>query len=424
MEEKDLFTEKLKEKLEGHSLPVSDELWGKIESRLPVQRPKRLALPLLRLAGVAAAAAVLLLILLPLFTPQDEMAPDKEQMFARATAENIADLVAEKQPAVEESGFDKLTDLKNKESVKIITEHSMPKSDLIYADVEDKDSSQESGPVVNEQENAKEIGGEEIRKEEEQKEDKRQEQSRGSYDSFPGSLNDPVDIPVFRTKKKKGKIMLAALGATSGANSTPGAVSGAEYAEFGNDHSQPLTMDIPYRFHNIRLDDIQVPQKTYLPPVTLGINISYYLTENLSLGTGISYSYLRTLYSHANQPGNRADLQLHYIGVPLYLSQNLFSSSAWNIYVSAGGKIEKGVRGLYRQNSGISGDGQYTTPLAINGVQWSLQGAVGVGYKLSDYLNLFAEPQIAYYFENGQPESIRSEFPVAPGVSVGLRIEL
>lgn len=59
----------------------------------------------------------------------------------------------------------------------------------------------------------------------------------------------------------------------------------------------------------------------------------------------------------------------------------------------------------------------------ISGVQWSLNGSVGVSYRLYREWSLYLEPRISYYFNNDQPVSIRTENSVIIGLGAGFRFE-
>jgi len=84
--------------------------------------------------------------------------------------------------------------------------------------------------------------------------------------------------------------------------------------------------------------------------------------------------------------------------------------------------LEKGIRSAYVQNQ--YGGSQIITTTAITniqGVQWSVNGAVGATYKLSNDLGIFFEPKTSYYFKDKQPISARTKYPVVIGVTAGVR---
>jgi hypothetical protein len=62
------------------------------------------------------------------------------------------------------------------------------------------------------------------------------------------------------------------------------------------------------------------------------------------------------------------------------------------------------------------------TESSIDGLQWSLDGAMGIDYKIQRNISLFVEPKITYYLQNNQPMSSRTEMPLNVGLNGGLRI--
>ena len=57
--------------------------------------------------------------------------------------------------------------------------------------------------------------------------------------------------------------------------------------------------------------------------------------------------------------------------------------------------------------------------------QFSLNGAAGAEYKLTDYFSLYAEPGLGYYFKDGSSTStIYQDRPLNFNLSFGLRFNL
>ena len=51
-------------------------------------------------------------------------------------------------------------------------------------------------------------------------------------------------------------------------------------------------------------------------------------------------------------------------------------------------------------------------------------GGIGFEFRLTDYLGLYFDPSVRYYFGKGQPVSIRTRQPLMMNFEVGLRIGL
>ena len=148
-----------------------------------------------------------------------------------------------------------------------------------------------------------------------------------------------------------------------------------------------------------------------------GIPLSFRLTVRKNLNakwaveTGVSYTYLSTKYKWN---GGSATQQLHYIGIPINVSYNILSKPNWKFYVSAGGMAEKGVYGQIKHSDSKS-------DINLSGLQWSVNGALGVAHKVFNNVDFFLEPQFGYFFKSNQPENIRTEWPVSVGVGGGFR---
>jgi len=168
---------------------------------------------------------------------------------------------------------------------------------------------------------------------------------------------------------------------------------------------------------NKYLDEIMVPDNAtpqHGIPLSAKLIARKNLSSKWSVESGLSYTYLSTKYKWGKDVANQ---QLHYLGIPLNVVYYAVSKPNWNIYASAGGMLEKGVYASMNRTDNID------SKINTRGVQWSVNGAVGVTYKLSRSLGMFFEPQVGYFFDNGQPQSIRTEWPVSVGLGAGLRFD-
>ncbi|MDR1169549.1 MAG: PorT family protein [Prevotellaceae bacterium] len=165
-------------------------------------------------------------------------------------------------------------------------------------------------------------------------------------------------------------------------------------------------------------DEIMVPDNAgsqYGLPLSAKFIVRKDLNTRWAVESGLSYTYLSTKYKWNK---NTANQQLHYLGIPLNVVCYVVSKPGWNIYASAGGMVEKGVHSRIDRNDNLA------TKIKMKGLQWSVNGMAGVTYKLHKSLGMFFEPQLGYFFDNGQPENIRTECPVSFGLGIGLRFSL
>ena len=141
-------------------------------------------------------------------------------------------------------------------------------------------------------------------------------------------------------------------------------------------------------------------------PVRFGLSLRYRLNERWSVGSGLSYTRLSSdITTTIDDKTTVSEQRLNYIGLPLNISYDLWKSRRFGLYVSAGGMIEKSLD---------------TSPW-----QFSLNGAAGAEYKLTDFFSLYAEPGLGYYFPDGSSiPTIYQDHPLNFNLSFGLRFNL
>jgi hypothetical protein len=172
---------------------------------------------------------------------------------------------------------------------------------------------------------------------------------------------------------------------------------------------------------NRHRDEIHVPdnaQTEFGVPLSAKIAARKNLSSKWAVETGLSYTYLSTTYKWGQSNQNFAKQQLHYAGISASAVYYAFTNAGWNVYASAGTTVEKGVYGFVHHNSASD------AKIPFHGLQYSVNAAIGINYKLNQKLGLFFEPQAGYFFNTNQPESIRTSSPISIGLGAGLRFML
>ena len=141
-------------------------------------------------------------------------------------------------------------------------------------------------------------------------------------------------------------------------------------------------------------------------PIRFGLSLRYRLDDRWSIESGLSYTRLSSdITTTVNDVTTVTEQRLNYIGLPLNISYELWGSRRFDLYVSAGGTIEK--------------------CLDASPWQFSLNGATGVEYKLSNSFSLYAEPGLGYYFKDGSSTpTIYKDHPLNFNLNFGIRFNL
>ena len=182
------------------------------------------------------------------------------------------------------------------------------------------------------------------------------------------------------------------------------------YADYGNYYSvKPV---IPFD-HESAIHNNNYSAKHHLP-VRFGLSAQYQLNSNLALLGGVSYT---RLYSEFSLPQYKLNYsyKLHYLGIPLGVVWQLWSTSNLKFYVSCGAMLEKC----------LSADTEGGINVSEKPWQWSIDAAVGAEYGFTRHLGFYLEPSLGYYFDDGTSlEHYYKEHPLAPSIEFGLRLHL
>ena len=156
-------------------------------------------------------------------------------------------------------------------------------------------------------------------------------------------------------------------------------------------------------------------------PIRFGLKIGYQLSERWSLQTGITYTYLYSEFTLVNRQQPAIEQRLHYVGIPLGISYQIWKNSNFRMYASAGAAVEKCVKNSQKsEDSKINLQSDSEKPL-----QWSVNAALGAEYQPTKQLGIYLEPSLGYYFkDNTLLEHYYKEHPLSPAIEFGLRWHL
>ena len=166
-----------------------------------------------------------------------------------------------------------------------------------------------------------------------------------------------------------------------------------------------------------------VSDASYSLPLNFALGVNYKINDYLSIGTGLSYSFLHSKYNGTvNMVNYTIKQNVHYIGIPVNLYVNLGSTGKLDFYAAAGGSVEKGIKVDYQMTS-FTGK-KSTTDSHVKGLQFSVRAAGGMEYKVGKNVGIYLEPAMVYYFDSKLPASIRTDQPLQIEAQAGVRFHL
>ena len=186
--------------------------------------------------------------------------------------------------------------------------------------------------------------------------------------------------------------------------------------------SDPLSPSSHYGYNSSETPQNETPIKaSHHLPIRFGLKIGYQLSERWALQTGITYTYLYSEFTLENRQQPTIEQRLHYVGIPLGISYQIWKNSNFRLYATAGAAAEKCVK-----NSQKSGDSKNNLQSeSEKPLQWSLNTALGAEYQPTKQLGIYLEPSLGYYFKDNTPlEHYYKEHPLSPAIEFGLRWHL
>lgn len=163
-------------------------------------------------------------------------------------------------------------------------------------------------------------------------------------------------------------------------------------------------------------------------PIRFGVNVSIPVYDKLSVETGITYSIL----SSTTKSGTKYDLfdteqTLHYIGIPVSATYDIWNGRNFGVYATGGGMVEKCVYGRSVTDFVIGNEvaSSERKKISERQFQFSVMAGIGVKWNITKTVNLFAEPGVSYYINN-HSDIINSykDKPFNFDLKIGLRFNI
>jgi len=441
---KNEWTDKMRDALGEYSEAEPEGLWEGISEGLAARRTVRNRRMLWSVTGAAAAAVAAVILLLDVSDNQTAISPEAGVAESLIVEELPVAVSAPEDGSVSILLSDAVVTNLNKPIRQSATSEPLPDSGNAPAEMAasseeemtvSDDIPPETGPASWE---ATDKGTDDTRK--------RSEES-DSGESGKGAITMGWTVADEEPQSRnRGRISLSLSGADIFRNSASGGSSESvlpgftdsertvsDYAAFSSlsrndsDHEAYdtkvyiLSDDVTYSREAINTTTPAVVSSEHRQPVRVGVNAAWQFHRRFRLETGITYSRLKSEFSLSD--GSAVRQTLHYLGLPLGVNFTLWGNDRWDVYLSAGGLMEKCVAGNTTTDLNLrSGGGQSSGNVMEDRLQWSLNGGAGVQVSFGKVFGIYVEPGTARYFDNGSSvENFYKENPWSFNLRFGFR---
>ena len=405
----ELFDKKIKELEQGFDEPVDYTLWNSIGSELSRRRRMKL---IGRISAYVASAAVIVLGIVLAVNPfgkksivpadLDIVAETQTEMTDNSQVVEDETITVVQVPVSEYVAVAEVRDIEISEEV--VKEESVEAVEMVAETVLESDY---SGVVVEEESAISEVAEQPVLPKQGEKVAAAVQEELYGYEDYLLEEEDNRSAGSFAISAGGN---MSAVGTESSYMYVPG-------PSFNVGGGQGVV-------ENHSITPSSAPNHYF--PISAGLNLTYsFLNEKMAVGLGFNYSYLYSKYEGLVDRRYDAIVQqsVHYIGIPVNVYYNIVGNEHITFYVNVGGMVERALKIDYDITT-LSGEkmDRYVRP---KGVQWSVNMGVGFEYRFVDFMGLYVDPRLTYYFpDKNQPFTVRSEQPLQFNLELGFRFHL
>lgn len=412
MKDREIWVDKLKEKLENYSEPIPPSGWEQLEKELVPPVEKRILYPYRRWAAAAAAVLLVVASSLSIYFLNTPTADEIRHMATPVLASDPDILPPAHEPDVQVAKVEPVQSRRMIAQAKREPERqgfAPPLPTEVVAE-----PAEEPVTVMPEEEKSETLQDEKAETKEE----------RIVVRPHRRSGQDKLHIPVGKQKSGKGRWSVGAAVGNGGGMSLAGGEPGFSDYAFSSDQrinllptSESDIIHIPNNQMVVFKEGVPYLKRTdeiidikHRQPISFGVSVRKGLTKGFSIETGVTYTLLSSDVQTAAS-SSMIDQKLHYIGIPVRANWNFFDRDRFTLYVAAGGMVEKCVYGK-----------QGSDKLTVNPLQFSVAGAVGAQFNATKHIGVYVEPGVAYFFDDGSNvQTIRKETPCNFNIQAGVR---
>ena len=199
----------------------------------------------------------------------------------------------------------------------------------------------------------------------------------------------------------------------------------SKYPGEGDSHKHNILLNIA-RNNASQPGDGKIERKSHhYMPITFSLALKYQMNNRFGLETGLNYSRLKSEFEMGTN-GNTINEQqtIHYLGIPLKGTYNIYNGKLWNLYGNFGVTMEIPVYTPLSTNYFVNGTMELNEKSKLHAPwQWSVGTGLGLQYNLTPNVGLFTEPSLQYYIPTGGSiETYRTEHPFMFSLPLGIRI--
>ena len=232
------------------------------------------------------------------------------------------------------------------------------------------------------------------------------------------------DFPENEPRRKRGPISIGISGSAS--DSPIMKIHGDMVPELPTDQVQPpYTDDATNPKDSLGTDSLQPAMAmmknkssysdsySHEIPVSVGVSARVYLTDMLSMNTGLNYTRYKSLRTRrfTDNNNNQKDWQyVHYLGVPVRLDYIAVNKKDFSFYLGAGMQMDKCIYATV-------GDERLREKQVLFGINCTM----GLQVNIVPMVSLYFEPEVYYALNEGTIETFRSDEALVVTVRGGLR---
>ena len=415
----------LRERFSDYASPEPEGLWEGIEQGM-AGKPRRKMLPVWIASGLAAAAAVALVVFLHPEKTLETPGLQKQATMADASVASVAesvvvDTAATSSPALTTTSSPAATgDLKAVPVSKSVP-FAVASRQTLLAEAEPAVSapvSEETVPdAVNDRHSRpdRETVVEQATTVAEKKEVREMPDRVGHDDLIPASKRKRFSIGAYGNGGQASKEQLQGYGMNRTGEYLGTRATGSN-----------VKNDVSGLMRTLASNRASSFEAHHAAPLRVGVTAAWELAPHLNLVSGLNWTYLNSEFEETASPIRTVVGQdLGYLGIPLRLET---AFNVWKgLWLSAGvgGMVEKGLLSSSWTNTWVDGQKAETVKNPkpdTGGLLWSVGANAGAEYRFSPSFGLYFTPGVEYHFDNGsEVRSAYTEKPLHWNVNLGVR---